>query len=109
MNHRLALMAAWLLATPAMAFQATPPPEHAASQIHSSADAQLQASVRRAIANDASLSDDARHATVIVSDGAVVLRGKVKDDTEKGRIDTLVRQVGGVKEATNELDVKRQP
>lgn len=109
MNHRLALMAAWLLATPAMAFQAAPPPEHAASQIHSSADAQLQASVRRAIANDASLSDDARHATVIVSDGAVVLRGKVKDDTEKGRVDTLVRQVGGVKEVTNELDVRRQP
>lgn len=98
-----------LLAGPAAAWQnppATRPPSHAASQIHSSADAQLQASVRKAIANDASLSDAGHHATVIVSEGAVVLRGPVKDDTEKTRIDTLVRQVPGVKEVTNELDVQ---
>lgn len=44
--------------------------------------------------------------TVIVSDSAVVLRGSVKDDAEKTRIDTLVRQVHGVNEVTNELDVQ---
>lgn len=46
---------------PGMAQQAASPqvapPHQAASQIHSSEDAQLQASVRRAIANDASLSE----------------------------------------------------
>lgn len=105
-------MVGWLmlvLAGPAVAWQnppPPPPPHQAASQIHSSADAQLQASVRKAIANDTSLSDAGHQVTVIVSDGAVVLRGPVKDDTEKTRIDTLVRQVGGVKEVTNELDVR---
>lgn len=105
-------MVGWLvllLAGPAVAWQnptPTPPPNQAVSQIHSSADAQLQASVRKAIANDALLSDAGHQVTVIVSDGAVVLRGPVKDDTEKSRIDTLVRQVHGVKEVTNELDVK---
>lgn len=88
----------------------TPPPQHAAaSQIHSSADAQLQASVRRAIQNDNGVSDLGHHVTVIVADGAVVLRGQVKNDAEKTHIDTLVRQVGGVKELTNELDVKPPP
>nr|WP_199040605.1 BON domain-containing protein [Dyella sp. ASV24] len=91
-----------------LAFQVAPTPMHqAASQVHSSADAQLQASVRRAIANDASLSDLGHQVVVIVSDGAVVLRGRVKDDAEKSRIDSLVRNVNGVKEVTDELDVKQ--
>jgi osmotically-inducible protein OsmY len=117
MNVRVIGWLAILACSPAWAYQGPPanqaqppsqtqPPSQPASQIHSSADAQLQASVRKAIANDKSLSDAGHHVNVIVSDGAVVLRGPVKDDTEKSRIDTLVRQVGGVKELTNELDVK---
>lgn len=94
-----------LAAGPAMAFQAATPQE-AASQVHSSADAQLQAAVRKALANDASLSDAGHHVEVIVSDGAVVLRGAVKDDTESLRVETVARQTSGVKEVTNELDVK---
>ena len=94
MKVRLIGWSMLLLAGQAMAWQNPPPSPPSdphsnvpASQIHSSADAQLQASVRKAIANDASLSDAAHHATVIVSEGAVVLRGQVKDDTEKSRID----------------------
>jgi osmotically-inducible protein OsmY len=96
----------FLAACQAQAYQVQPP-QHAASQVHSSADAQLLASVRQAIANDNGLSDAGRHVNVIVEDGAVVLRGPVKDDTEKARIDALVRKVNGVKEVTNELDVKQ--
>lgn len=92
----------------AMASQVSPPAHQAASQIHSSEDAKVQASVRRAIANDTSLSDAGHQVVVIVSDGAVVLRGRVKDDAEKSRIDALVRKVAGVKEVTNELDTKQQ-
>jgi len=95
-------------ATPMPQQPVTPPPHQAVSQVHSSADAQLQGSVRKAIENDAQLSDAGHHVTVIVVDNAVVLRGPVKDDKEKERIDTLVRQVGGVKEVTNELDAKQQ-
>lgn len=112
MKWRIAGCLALSFAGQAMAWQNPPPDPHMnvpASQIHSSADAQLQASVRKAIANDATLSDAGHHATVIVSEGAVVLRGQVEDDTEKSRIDTLVRQVNGVKEVTNELDVKPKP
>ncbi|KLD63940.1 hypothetical protein Y882_10040 [Dyella japonica DSM 16301] len=93
-----------LAAGPAMAFQASTPQE-AASQVHSSADAQLQAAVRKVLANDTSLSDAGHRVEVIVSDGAVVLRGPVKNDTEALRVETLTRQVNGVKEVTNELDV----
>lgn len=108
MRLRMFTGLALLMAGHAFAFQAAPATTHqAASQIHSSADAQLQASVRRAIANDASLSDTGHQLVVIVSDGAVVLRGRVKDDAEKSRIDTLVRNVNGVKELTDELDVQQ--
>jgi len=104
-------MVAWLALLgmgEAMAFQAMQaPPHQAASQIHSSEDAQVQASVRRTIINDASLSDAAHHVIVIVSEGAVVLRGPVKNDAEKSRIDAMVRKVPGVKEVTNEIDVKQ--
>lgn len=105
MTFRAAALCVALSAPMSVMAQVAPPP-HAASQIHSSADAQLQASVRQAIQNDSSVSDMGHNANVIVADGAVVLRGQVKSDAEKTRIDTLVRQVGGVKEVTNELDVK---
>ncbi|QNK01469.1 BON domain-containing protein [Dyella telluris] len=100
----------WLAMGQAMAFQAAPssaPPHQAASQVHSSEDARLQAAVRQAIANDASLSDAAHHVVVIVAEGAVVLRGPVKSDAEKSKIDALVRKMAGVKEVTNEIDVKQ--
>lgn len=102
---------AWLVIGQAMAFQAVPapqaPPHQAASQVHSSEDARLQASVRQTIANDASLSDAGHHVQVIVAEGAVVLRGPVRNDAEKSQIDALVRRVAGVKEVTNEIDVKQ--
>jgi len=53
------------------------------------------------------LSDAGHRVVVIVSDSAVVLRGRVQDDAEKSRIDMLVRSVSGVKELTDELDVKQ--
>lgn len=105
MNRRAWSWLAVLVTGQAMALQAIEPPQPV-SQVHTSADAQLQASVRKAIENDASLSDAGHHVTVIVVDSAVVLRGLVKDDKEKLRIETVARQVGGVREVTNELDVK---
>lgn len=73
----------------------------------SAGDQQLAASVLQTLQRDNSLSPAGRQVKVIASDGAVVLRGPVANDAEKAKIDSVVRGLPGVKEVTNELDVKR--
>jgi osmotically-inducible protein OsmY len=67
----------------------------------------LAADVQQALQRENSLSPQGRQVKVIASDGAVVLRGPVANDAEKARIDSIVRGVSGVKEVTNELDIKQ--
>ncbi|MBV8157901.1 MAG: BON domain-containing protein [Dyella sp.] len=73
----------------------------------SASDMQLAANVQQTLQRDNSLSPAAHQVKVIASDGAVVLRGSVMNDAEKAKIDSMVRGMSGVKEVTNELDVKR--
>lgn len=73
----------------------------------SAEDQQLAAKVQQILQRDNSLSPAGRQVKVIASDGAVVLRGPVANDAEKAKIDAVVRGVPGVKEVTNELDIKR--
>ncbi|RAO76300.1 BON domain-containing protein [Dyella jiangningensis] len=73
----------------------------------SAGDQQLAANVQQTLQRDNSLSPAGRQVKVIASDGAVVLRGPVANDAEKAKIDSVVRGLPGVKEVTNELDVKR--
>lgn len=73
----------------------------------SATDMQLAAHVQQSLQRDNSLSPAAHQLKVIASDGAVVLRGSVANDAEKAKIDSMVRGMSGVKEVTNELDVKR--
>lgn len=73
----------------------------------SASDMQLAANVQQTLQRDTTLSPAAHQVKVIASDGAVVLRGSVMNDAEKAKIDSMVRGMSGVKEVTNELDVKR--
>ncbi len=73
----------------------------------SASDLQLAANVQQTLQRDNSLSPAAHQVKVIASDGAVVLRGAVLNDAEKAKIDSMVRGMSGVKEVTNELDVRR--
>lgn len=73
----------------------------------SAGDQQLAASVQQILQRDSSLSPAGRQVKVIASDGAVVLRGPVANDAEKAKIDAVVRSVPGVKEVTNELDIRQ--
>jgi hypothetical protein len=73
----------------------------------SASDVQLAANVQQTLQRDNSLSPAAHQVKVIASDGAVVLRGSVINDAEKAKIDSMVRGMTGVKEVTNELDVRR--
>jgi hyperosmotically inducible protein len=76
------------------------------NQSNAAADRKLLAAVRRAIVKDKSLSTTAHNVKIMTANGAVTLRGPVKTDDEKSRIGTLVKQLDGVTNVDNELDVK---
>ena len=76
------------------------------SQSNDASDVKLAAAVRRSLTKDSSLSTLAHNVKVMVSGGAVTLRGPVKSDDEKSRVESIARGVSGVSQVTNELEVK---
>ncbi|MBE1161572.1 BON domain-containing protein [Dyella acidiphila] len=70
-------------------------------------DIKLAAAVRRAIVKDKSLSTLAHNVKIVAADGTVTLRGPVKSEDEKSRVETAVKDVSGVNSVDNELDVKQ--
>jgi osmotically-inducible protein OsmY len=69
-------------------------------------DIKVAAAVRKAIVGDSSLSMSAHNVKFIASDGTVILRGPVKDDAEKARVESIVKGVPGVATVQNQLDTK---
>jgi osmotically-inducible protein OsmY len=69
-------------------------------------DIKVAAAVRKAIVGDDSLSLSAHNVKFIASDGTVILRGPVKDDAEKARVESIVKGVPGVATVQNQLDSK---
>lgn len=69
-------------------------------------DIRLAAAVRKAIVADHSLSTMAHNVKLGASRGIVTLRGPVKDDVEKSRLEALVQGVTGVTKVDNQVDIK---
>jgi osmotically-inducible protein OsmY len=74
-------------------------------QAENEADRTITQNVRKALTNDDSLSTDGKNVKVITSDGNVTLRGPVKSANEKSAIETKAKQVAGVKNVDNQLEV----
>ncbi|MGH7873154.1 MAG: BON domain-containing protein [Candidatus Binatia bacterium] len=77
----------------------------AGDQSESEADRTISQKVRQAIVADDSLSTNAKNVKIITVDGVVTLRGPVKNETEKNNIDAKARQVAGVKNVENQLEI----
>jgi len=75
-------------------------------QTNSEADRKLLAAVRRAVVGDKTLSKSAHNVKIVSKDGVVTLRGPVRSEDEKGRVEKLAQQVAGVASVENQLDVK---
>lgn len=75
-------------------------------QTNAAADRKLLAAVRRTVTREKSFSTAAHNIKMMVAGGAVTLRGPVKSDGEKAKIEELVKQVNGVTSVDNQLDVK---
>ena len=75
------------------------------NQSNRAQDRELLAAVRRAIVDEKSLSTMAHNVKVLVEGGVVTLRGPVKNAEEKAKVETLAKQVKGVRTTDNQLDV----
>lgn len=82
---------------------ATKTPQDQTNQVE---DRKLLAAVRRAIMSDKSLSTLAHNVKLHVEGGALSLRGPVKSDEEKAKVEALAKQVKGITTTDNQLDVK---
>jgi hyperosmotically inducible periplasmic protein len=77
----------------------------AGDQSENEADRTITQTVRKALTEDDSLSTDGKNVKIITVDGKVTLRGPVKSEQEKGNIASKAKQVAGVKNVDNQLEV----
>jgi hyperosmotically inducible protein len=71
----------------------------AGDQSENEADRKITQEVRKSIVDDDKLS------TIITNDGQVTLRGPVKTEEEKKAIESKAKQVAGVKNVENQLEI----
>lgn len=94
----------------AMATDTNPPPMSATMKDRSekmvSSDQTITQDVQKALRDDKTLSTDAKNISVSTLNGDVTLRGSVKSDAEKAKINSIVQNVTGVKNVHNELNTK---
>ena len=69
-------------------------------------DVRVAASVRKAIVADSSLSTSAQNVKLVAAKGTVTLRGPVKTEAEKARVEAIAKGVAGVTAVQNQLDVE---
>jgi hypothetical protein len=71
----------------------------------SEADRRVTQQIRKNIVDDAKLSMTAKNVKIITQDGAVTLRGPVKNNAEKAEIAAIAQKVNGVKRVDNQLEI----
>ena len=77
-------------------------------QNENKADIGITANIRKSVV-DTKMSINAQNVKIITQDGVVTLRGPVKTQEEKDRIEEIARSVAGVKTVESQLDVEKNP
>jgi hyperosmotically inducible periplasmic protein len=77
----------------------------AGDQSENEADRKITQEVRKSIVDDDKLSTSAHNVKIITDDGQVTLRGPVKTEAEKKAIESKAKQVAGVKNVENQLEI----
>ena len=77
----------------------------AGDQSENEQDRTITQNVRKAVSSDDTLSTDAKNVKIITSDGTVTLRGPVKNQKEKADIEAKAKQIAGVKNVDNQLEI----
>ena len=71
-------------------------------------DIGITAGIRKSVV-DTKMSTNAQNVKIITQDGNVTLRGPVKTQEEKNRIEEIARNVAGVKAVDSQLEVEQNP
>jgi hyperosmotically inducible protein len=75
-------------------------------QKETEADIKITAAIRQAVVKNESLSVNAQNVKIITRNGAVTLRGPVKNEAEKIKLQDIAKQTPGVLEVNNNLEYK---
>jgi osmotically-inducible protein OsmY len=73
---------------------------------NNAADRDIMQKIRRSVMDDKSLSTYAHNVKIISQDGKVTLKGPVRSEEEKQKIETIATGVAGAGNVTNEITVK---
>lgn len=82
---------------------ATTPPDQRENQT----DLKITQQIRQAVMANDSLSFTAKNVKIVSQGGKVVLRGPVKTAEERSAIEAAARQVAGVSQVDNQIEVKK--
>ena len=74
-------------------------------QSNAKSDIRLSRSIRKSIMKQ-HLSVDAKNIKIISQNGVVTLRGPVRNDAEKAKIEEIANAAPGIKALNNQLEVK---
>jgi osmotically-inducible protein OsmY len=75
-------------------------------QSNATPDIKTSAAIRRSLMHDDSLSMMAKNVKIVTENGVVTLRGPVKSDAEKTKIEELAKQAAQGATIHNQLEVK---
>ena len=76
-------------------------------QGNNASDLKITQQIRQAVMADGSLSFTAKNVKIITQNGKVTLRGPVKSEDERNRIEVAARKVAGAAQVDNQLEVKK--
>ena len=75
-------------------------------QSNSPEDLKITQALRQAVVKDESLTMTAKNVKIITAGGQVTLRGPVKTEEEKAKIEQLAKSAAGAAKVDNQLEVK---
>lgn len=75
-------------------------------QGNSPADLEMTQKIRQGVVADDALSSNAKNVKIITKNGAVTLRGPVKDEAEKARVVAIAKNIAGQAPVDVQLEVE---
>jgi hyperosmotically inducible periplasmic protein len=77
----------------------------AEDQSNASSDVEITQKIRKAVADDSTLSTYAHNVKIITAKGKVTLKGPVRSDSEKAAVEAKAREIAGATNVINQITI----